>query len=80
MKDQINEKVNNKPKHLHGLGLTTFRSGGMLTQKIRCVSLEEVNCCSVAQLCPTICDLIDYSMPVFPVLHHLPEIAQTRVL
>ena len=35
--------------------------------------------CSVAQLCPTLCDPMDYSAPGFPVLHHLPEFAQTHV-
>ena len=34
--------------------------------------------CSVAQLCPTTCDPMDYSMPGFPVLDHLPEFAQTH--
>ena len=33
-------------------------------------------CCSVTQLCPTLCDLIDSSMLGFPVLHYLPEFAQ----
>ena len=28
-------------------------------------------CCSVTQLCPTLCDLMDYSLPGFPVLHYL---------
>ena len=32
----------------------------------------------VAQLCPTLCDPVDYSMPGFPVLHHLWELAQTH--
>ena len=36
-------------------------------------------CCLVAQLCPTLCDPMDCSMPGFPVLHHLPEFAQTHV-
>ena len=35
--------------------------------------------CSVAQSCPTLCDSMDCSMPGFPVLHHLPEFAQTHV-
>ena len=26
-------------------------------------------CCSVAQLCPTLCDPMDYNMPGFPVFH-----------
>ena len=35
--------------------------------------------CSVAQSCLTLCDPMDCSMPDFPVLHHLPELAQTYV-
>ena len=35
--------------------------------------------CSVTQLCPTPCDLMDWSKPGFPVLYHLPELAQTHV-
>ena len=30
-------------------------------------------CCSVTQSCPTLCDLMDCSLPGFPVLHHLPN-------
>ena len=36
-------------------------------------------CCSVAQSCLTLCDPMDCSMPGFPILHHLPELAQTHV-
>ena len=36
-------------------------------------------CCSVTQVCPTFCDPMDCSTPGFPVLHHLPELAQTHV-
>ena len=37
-------------------------------------------CCrSVSQLCLTLCDPMDLSTPGFPVLHHLPELAQTHV-
>ena len=36
-------------------------------------------CYSVAQLCPTLWDPMDCSTPGFPVLHHLPELAQTHV-
>ena len=36
-------------------------------------------CCSVTQSCPTLCKLMDCSTPGFPVLHHLPESAQTHV-
>ena len=36
-------------------------------------------CCSVAKSCPTLCNPMDCSMPGLPVLHHLPELAQTHV-
>ena len=44
-------------------------------------------CCSqwgckgdlVVQSRPTVCDPMDFSTPGFPVLHHLPELAQTHV-
>ena len=36
-------------------------------------------CCSVAQLCPILCDPMDCSRPGFPVLYHLSELAQTHV-
>ena len=36
-------------------------------------------CCSVAQLCPTLCNPMDCNMPNFPVLHCLPEFAQTHI-
>ena len=35
--------------------------------------------CSVAQSCLTLCDPMDCSTPGFPVLHQLPELAQTQV-
>jgi len=34
---------------------------------------------SVVQLCPTLCDPMDYSTLGFPVHHQLPELAQTHV-
>ena len=42
-------------------------------------SSSEDSCCSVAQSCPTLCDPTDCSTPGFPVLHFLPEFAQTHV-
>ena len=36
-------------------------------------------CCSVAQSCLTLCDPMDCSTSGFPVLQHLPEIAQNHV-
>ena len=38
-----------------------------------------VCCCSVARSCPTLCSPMDCSPPGLPVLHHLPEFAQTHV-
>ena len=34
---------------------------------------------SVTQFCPTLCDLMDCSIPSFPVHHQLPELVQTHV-
>ena len=34
---------------------------------------------SVAQLCPTLCDLMNRSTPGLPVHHRLPEFTQTHV-
>ena len=34
---------------------------------------------SVAQSCPTLCDLMDCSTPGFPVHHQLPDLTQTHV-
>ncbi|XDA86859.1 hypothetical protein R6Z07F_016566 [Ovis aries] len=36
-------------------------------------------CCSVAQLCPTLCNPIHCSTPGFLVLHHLLELAKIHV-
>ena len=36
-------------------------------------------CCSVPQSRPTLCNPMDRSTPRFPVLHHLPELAQIHV-
>jgi len=36
-------------------------------------------CCSVTKSCPTLCDPVNCSTPSFPVLHYLPDFAQTHV-
>ena len=43
------------------------------------VSLWPIQFCSVAQLCLTLCDPMNYSMPGLPVHHQLLEFAQTHV-
>ena len=42
-------------------------------------AIETETCCSVAQLCPTLCDPMDCSTPGLPVRHQLPELTQTHV-
>ena len=37
------------------------------------------SCCSVTKLCLTPCNPMNCSMPGFPILHYLPEFAQTHV-
>ena len=43
------------------------------------VWLRDDCCCSVAKSCSTLCDPMHHSMPGFPVLHYLPEFAQSNV-
>ena len=38
-----------------------------------------VICCSVAQLCPSLCNPMNCRTSGVPVIHHLPELAQTHV-
>ena len=40
---------------------------------------RKICCCSVTQSCLTFCDPMDCSLPGFPVLHYVPEFAQTYV-
>ena len=40
---------------------------------------SSVQCSSVAQSCPTLCDPMNSSTPGFPVHHQLPELTQTHV-
>ena len=39
---------------------------------------KQPGCCSVTQSCLTLCNPMDCSMPDFPVLHYIPEFAQTH--
>ena len=43
------------------------------------IHIQEDSVSSVAQSCPTLCHRTDYSPPGFPVLHQLPELAQTHI-
>ena len=42
------------------------------------IIFKYICCCSVAQLCLTLCDPVDCSMTGFPVLHYLREVAETH--
>ena len=42
-------------------------------------TLQEVNCFSVAQSCPTLCNLMDCITPGHFVPHHLLEFAQVYI-
>ena len=41
--------------------------------------IASICCSSVAKSCPGLCNPIFFTIPGFPVLHHLPEFAQTHV-
>ena len=57
--------------------ITSYPCVGHVTLVAKCCIA--FGCCSVTQLCPTICNPMDCSMPGFPVLHHLPAFVQTHV-
>ena len=74
------------------LKLRVHHQSKMPIQSIqRCISLKEAyeivenfihflgDCCSVAELCPTLCNPKDCSASGFPILHYLLEFAQTHV-
>ena len=61
---------------VHGVALSLSHWGKYFAPG----DIERPPCfCSVAQLCLSLCDPMDCSMPGFPVLHHLLEAAQTHV-
>ena len=51
----------------------------LLSAETTWTPLPSVQFSSVIQSCPTLCVLMDGSMPGFPVHHQLPELAQTHV-
>ena len=57
-------------KFLHSLIHTYF---------INLLNVSFCCCCSVTELCVTLCDPMDCSTPGFPVLHCLLELAQTHI-
>ena len=72
------EKWNNQPS----IQEDCFKDDSIILTLLPYVSLGTClicYCCSVAKLCLTLCDPTDCSTPGFPVLHYLPEFAQTHV-
>ena len=62
------------------LGLPTFLGCKVLqTRNRNLFSHSAVQFSSVTQLCPTLCDPMNRSMPGLPVHHQLPEFTQTHV-
>ena len=55
-------------------GSETVKLKKDLRVKVNCYG-----CCSVTQLCPTLCDSVNWSIPGLPVLHHLPELSEIHV-
>ena len=47
--------------------------------KLFFIQATQFSCCSAAQSCLILCNLVDCSTLGFPVLHHLLELAQTQV-
>ena len=65
---------------------SSYLNGGVTRQNLHFPGLSTFLCfitlhqfSSVAQLCPTLCDPMNHSMPGLPVHHHLPEFTQTHV-
>lgn len=61
-----------------------FYNAGASQEGVDCVfvSVIAVFVSLVVQLtsfCPTVCDPVDCGTPGLPVLHHLPDLAQTHV-
>ena len=50
-----------------------------LDSKLSFFGLDSVQFSSVTQLCPTLCDPMNYSTPGLPVHHQLPEFTQTHI-
>ena len=66
---------NNVRYHTHVLSAST---SAQFFPQISVVGVYS-HCCSVIEWCPILCHPMDWSMPHFPVLYHLPEFAQTHV-
>ena len=64
---------------IHGIFQARVLEWGAITFSESTLYIRSYQFSSVAQLCPTVRDHMDYSMPGFPVHHQLPELTQTHV-
>jgi hypothetical protein len=84
---QVNVFCSGKWPHLHWLSMSSCRQTPeanhlqIPARRHRCAIRETVSVqfSSVAQSCPTFCDLMDCSTPRLPVHHQLSDSAQTHV-
>ena len=61
-------------------GSDTLENSLTVPQRVKHkVTFSSVQFSSVTQLCPTLCDPMNSSMPGLPVHHQLPEFTQTHV-
>ena len=75
-----------RPRFDPWVGKIPWRREWLLTHDLQIFSLSlwlvfssSLLLFSVTQSCPTLCDPMDCSTPGFPVLHSLPELAQTHI-
>ena len=56
----------------------TYSCNDSVQEEVECAVMIRINiCCSAAQLCPSLCNPVDCSMPDLPVPHHLPKFCQS---
>ena len=74
MTEQLNLNNNNKQQHEYyfGINKSKWKMWDPLYHRFS-------TSCSVAMLCLTLCDPVDYSTPGFPVLQYLLQFAQNNV-
>ena len=84
---QIHWSYHDDLSHHHQEGATWWKGEMVFWKLCRDASWQTApceagilsSCCSVAQLCLTLCNPMDCSMPGFPALHYLLEFEQTHV-
>ena len=65
--------------HVHWVSDAIQPSHSLLSPSPPTLNLSQCYFSSVAQLCPTLCNPMNRSMPGLPVHHQLPEFTQTHV-